>query len=76
MVTNIVRLSRAMNVIGGQVCDTYTVHNSETGARVAAFSINCTPTMEEYNRQLRAALAAYTPYVWEEDFEKKEEVIS
>lgn len=76
MVANIVRLSRAMNVIGGQVCDTYTVHNSETGAHVTEFTINCTPIIEDYNRQLRAALAPYPDYTWEDTTEQKEEIIS
>ena len=76
MDTHIVRLSRAMHVVGDQVCDTYTVHNSETGAQATEFTINCTPIIEDYNRQLRAALAAYPNYEWEDDTEQKETIIS
>lgn len=76
MVTHIVRLSRAMHVVGDQVCDTYTVHNSETGAQVTEFVINCTPIIEDYNRQLRAALSEYPNYEWENTIEQKDEIIS
>jgi len=76
MATHIVRLSRAMHVVGDQVCDTYTVHNSETGTQVTEFTINCTPIIEDYNSQLRAALAAYPDYGWEDTIEQKDEVIS
>ena len=76
MGTHIVRLSRAMHVVGDQVCDTYTVHNSETGAQVTEFIINCTPIIDDYNRQLRAALATYPHYVWEDTTEQKDEIIS
>lgn len=72
----IVRLSRAMHVVGDQVCDTYTVHGSETGAKVHEFTINCTPILEDYNSQLRAALAEYPNYGWEDTTEQKDEVIS
>ena len=76
MPTHIVRLSRAMHVVGDQVCDTYAVHNSETGARVHEFTINCTPILEDYNHQLRAALAGYPDYGWEDTTEQKDIVIS
>lgn len=76
MDTPIVRLSRAMHVVGDQVCDTYTVRNSETGAQATEFTINCTPIIEDYNRQLRAALSEYPNYVWEDDTEQKDEIIS
>lgn len=65
-----------MHVVGDQVCDTYTVHNSETGVQVTEFAINCTPIIEDYNRQLRAALATYPNYEWEDTTEQKDEVIS
>lgn len=76
MPTHIVRLSRAMHVVGDQVCDTYTVHDSETGVKTHAFTINCTPLLEDYNNQLRAALVDYPHYGWEDTTEQKDEVIS
>lgn len=39
MATHLVRLSRAMHVEGGQVCETYTVHNHETWEQVKTFTI-------------------------------------
>ena len=75
MPTYVVRLSRAMHVVGDQVCDTYTVHASETGVKVHEFTINCTPIIEDYNSQLRAALTGYPNYGWEDNTEQKDEVI-
>lgn len=72
----IVRLSRAMHVVGDQVCDTYTVYGSETGTKVHEFTINCTPILEDYNSQLRAALTEHPNYGWEDTSEQKDEVIS
>jgi hypothetical protein len=65
-----------MHVVGDQVCDTYTVHDSETGTKVHEFTINCTPILEDYNHQLRAALEGYPGYGWEDTTEQKDEVIS
>ena len=76
MATYLVRLSRAMHVVGDQVCDTYTVLHSATGTLVTTFTVNCTPIITDYNRQLRAELAAYTDYEWVDDTEQKDEVIS
>ena len=65
-----------MHVVGDQVCDTYTVHYSETGTKVHEFTINCTPILEDYKHQLRAALEGYHGYGWEDTTEQKDEVIA
>lgn len=66
MITYRIRLSRAMHVVGDQVCDTYTVHHPETQELVRTITVACHPFPEVYNKALKKQLAEFPQFTFDD----------